>query len=124
MRRELGGVVAEAAEVDELLDARALGFTRGRLGGQKVLLFEVGWAERVDEVAHDVCTLQHERNGIAVGRIRLLPGDPLRGLLFLARHGDDIVRPCQLVDERTADRPRGAEDDDIHPRASLSTLRK
>ncbi len=118
MGRQIGRVVAEPAEVDELLDAGALGFARRRLRGLEILPLEVGAAERVDEVVRDLDAVEHASDGVPVGRIRNLPRDVVGVRTFVARDRDDIVLAGKLAEQRLADRPRRAEDGDSHRPAS------
>ncbi len=69
MRREVGSVVAESAQVDDLGDARPLGFTRDGGGRPTVELGEVRRAERMDEVVDDVDTLERAANRRRVRRV-------------------------------------------------------
>ena len=70
------------------------------------------------EVVRDIASLEHRCNRGTVGRIRGLPSDALPGSLLATRDGDNIVLACQLAEQRSTDRSRSAEDDDLHRRAS------
>ena len=65
MRRSIGIVGAEAAEVDDLLDAGACSFTCNGLGRGAVLLLEVARAERMNEVVRDVRSLECSADAVA-----------------------------------------------------------
>ena len=68
--REVGRVIAEPAEIDDLGDARPLGLGRDVLGHPPIELGEVARAERVDEVIGDVDALERAARRFAVGQVR------------------------------------------------------
>ena len=73
---------------------------RGRLGGQKVLLFEVGAAERVDEVIRDVCIprahVQRNRGRSHPPVFQVTPA--VAACCSLRDTATTSCVPCQLVD--------------------------
>jgi len=61
VRRRVGIVGAEPAEVDDLPQARVRRFARDRLRRRAILLLEIGRTKRVDEVVDDVRTFKRRR---------------------------------------------------------------
>ena len=73
--REVGLVLAEPAEIDDLRDARPLGLGGDVLGRSAIELGEVARAERVDEVVGDVDALERAADRAGdVGGERADPG--------------------------------------------------
>ena len=72
----------------------------------------------MDEVIHDLASLEHMCDGVSLSRVRCLPDDARRRSLLSTRDRHDLVRARQLGQQRSTDRPGGAEDDDFHRRAS------
>ncbi len=112
VRRRVGAVGAEPAEVDDLPHARVRGLVRDRLRCHAILLLEVARAERVDEVVDDVRTFQSRGDALAAGRV----GDHPAGAGLVPRGARDRGQLVlgQQRPERPADDAGCAEDSDVH----------
>ena len=115
VRREVGGVVPEASQVDDLPQARCRRRAGNRLGRDAVALLEVGGSERVDEVVGDVRSCQRRPHRLGIGRFRPHPGDAAVVRPFAARDCDDVVVARERAHQRRSDRAGRSEDDDSHP---------
>ena len=115
MCREVGRVIAEPAEIDDLGDARPLCLGHDVLGHPPIELGEVARAERVDEVIGDVDALERAARRFAVGEVR---GDRANsrqlGLVRPSRDGDDLAPLRERRNERAADEAGGSQDGGSH----------
>jgi hypothetical protein len=89
MRGELGFLVPEPTEVDELAHTRTLGLARHRLGRPGVAVLEVGLAERMDEVVDDLSSVEDGADASGVEDVSLRPRDA--SLARSSRHRHDVV---------------------------------
>ena len=124
MRREVGRVVAEAAEVDDLPEARRRRLARDRLGRGAVAALEVGRSQGVDEVVGDVGAGERRAHRCGVGRIGLRPVDGVLGRPRAARDRHDVVVAREHGNECAPDRAGRSEDDDLHVGSSPIRRRK
>ena len=115
---QIGRVVPQATEIDELFDAGTFGFACSGLRRLQIFGLEVWTPERMHEVIHDLRAFEQARHRSAIGCIRGLPGDSARLITLGPRHGHDFVLAYELGKERAPDCSRGAEDDHVHSRAS------
>ncbi len=121
--REIRRVVAEAPEVDELAGAALRRRVAHDRCGPQVALGVVRRAERVNEVVGRVRSVERAGHN---GGVRHVAGDPVDAVLRplgLPRHPDHFV-PGECGQQRSPDRPGGAEDRDPHGPPSASSLRK
>ena len=127
MIRNLGLVVAQPAQVDDLAEPSAFRRAGDVLRDEEVALHVVARAERVDEVYRDVGPGKRTLGILRTGQVRLHPARPgVGGLRTLARHRDDVVLTRELRYELAPDEARGSEDRDSHARgrAIRSTKRR
>ena len=112
MRRRVGVVGAEPAEVDDLPHACVRRLARDRLRRRAILLLEVARAERVDEVVDDVRTFEGRGDAVAACRV----GDQPAGARLVTRGARDRGQLVlgQQRHERPADDAGCAEDGDVH----------
>src|SRR5829696_4214355 len=100
MRREIRGIVAEPTQIDQLLDARALGFIRDGLRCTKVLRLKIATTERMDEVINNLDSLKHAGDRVALGGVSGLPQHALGSFVLATRDRDDVMSACKLRDQR------------------------
>ena len=109
----MGLVLAEAAEIDDLRDARPIGLGGDVLGRSAIELGEVARAERVDEVVGDVDAVERAADRAGdVGGERAHPGHVGGGAP--PRDGDDLASLRQHRHERAADEPGRSDDCGSH----------
>ena len=120
--REVGGLVSEAAEIDDLRDLRGLGRHSDVLRDRDITPFVVRLAERVHEMDDDVGAGEGSHR---LGLPRQVGCDPLdvRVRACPARDRDDVVRAAERLDERGADEPRCSQHGDPHPGVPASRAR-
>jgi hypothetical protein len=123
--RQIGPVVAQSAQVDDL---RHLG--PRRLAGDRgcplaVELREVRRAERVDEVIHDVRSLERAPDGLAVGDVGGHRPHPfVLRLVRTPRDRDHVVVLGEDREQGPPDHACRAQDDRSHAFASASSRAK
>jgi hypothetical protein len=118
VRGELGRVVTEAAEIDELPQPRVRRGACDRLRGAAVALLEVGRAERVDEVVGRIGAGERRADRGRIAGIGDGPRDAVPVRPPATRDGHDLVLPRQHGEELAPDRAGGSEDDDLHGASS------
>ena len=112
---EIVRFVSQTAQVHDLADVLTRGCACDDRGRAAVAGGEVGVAERVDEIDHDVDTLEGSVDAGGVGYVR---GDPANvGATLGVRPAGDrnhLVLACENRKECRSDRARRAEDGDSH----------
>ena len=112
VRRRVGVVGAEPAEVDDLPHACVRRLARDRLRRRAILLLEVAAPSGVDEVVDDVRTFQGRGDAISARRV----GDQPAGAGLVTRGARDRGQLVlgQQGHERPSDDAGCAEDGDVH----------
>ena len=119
MRRQVGRLVSETTEVDDLADTRSLGLARRRRRRDAIPLVEVSRAERMDEVVHDIDALEGTTERLAVRDVGRDTAYAVRRRRRTPGDGDDIVPLGQQRHQGAADHTGGAEHGDLHRAASV-----
>jgi hypothetical protein len=94
MRRQLRRIVAEAAQVDELLEPGPRGLFGDSPRRLAIAPLEVTRAERVHEVVGDVNPFERPADGFGVARVGPQPRHTVC-LLFTSRPRHDVMRARQ-----------------------------
>ena len=108
MCREVGCVIAEPAEIDDLGDARSLGLGHDVLGHPAIELEKAARAERVDEVIGDVDALERPTRRFAVGEVGGDAADSGKPGAVARRDCDDLTPLRERRNQRAADEPGGS----------------
>jgi hypothetical protein len=122
MRGQIGRVVAEAAEIDELAQPRSFRLVCDGSRRCAIPLLEVLSAQRVHEVVRDLDAVQRPADRGSVVRVGLQPGHIVT-VSLVPRDRHDIVRTRQRRQQSAPDGSRRAEDGDPH-RASRTSRAK